>query len=195
MLICFETDEASKCLQSLQVVQEYQLWKTLKAISLSCWGRSWCVHGLSQSKVDHFSSWTPLGDFHAINFPKCQVAIETTRLAPLSVLTQCEDLLDTVLRVDLLYYFIKQAHHGFFSWEAGNKCQVGNQTLEIFLNGAEFSLNSVNSPNSRNLIYHWSMNWAQFKDSISHMCPGLFNNFCFCPSIRLIQWKHLGKKL
>ena len=159
----------------------------LKAISLSCWGHwylNWCVHGLWQSKVDHFSSWTPLGDFQAINFPKCQVAIETTRLARLSVLTQCEDLLDTVLRVDLLYYFIKQAHHGFFSWDAGNKWQVGNQTLEIFLNGEEFWLNSVNSANS--WIWYITEAW---------MCPGLFNNFCFFPWIRLIQWKHLGKKL
>ena len=39
--------------------------------------------------------------------------------------------------------------------------------LEFFLNGAELSLNSVNS---EKLINHWSMNWAQFKDPISHMC-------------------------
>ena len=36
--------------------------------------------------------------------------------------------------------------------------------LEFFLNGAELSLNS------EKLINHWSMNWAQFKDSITHMC-------------------------
>ena len=42
--------------------------------------------------------------------------------------------------------------------------------LEFFLNGAELSLNSVNSGNSGNLINHWSMNWAQFKDPIFHMC-------------------------
>ena len=40
-------------------------------------------------------------------------------------------------------------------------------SLEFFLNGAELSLNSVNS---EKLINHWSMNWAQFKDPISHMC-------------------------
>ena len=27
-----------------------------------------------------------------------------------------------------------------------------------------------NSVNSGNLINHWSMNWAQFKDPVSHMC-------------------------
>ena len=42
--------------------------------------------------------------------------------------------------------------------------------LEFFLNVAELSTNSVNSANSGNLINHWSMNWAQFKDPISHMC-------------------------
>ena len=33
----------------------------------------------------------------------------------------------------------------------------------------EFSLNG-NTMNSGNLINHWIMNWAQFKDSISDMC-------------------------
>ena len=42
--------------------------------------------------------------------------------------------------------------------------------MEFFLNRAEFSLNSVNSANSGNLINHWSMNWVQFEDPISHMC-------------------------
>ena len=37
----------------------------------------------------------------------------------------------------------------------------------FFLNGAELSLNSVNSVK---LINHLSMNWAQFKDPISHTC-------------------------
>ena len=37
-------------------------------------------------------------------------------------------------------------------------------TVENFLNGAETSLNSGN------LMNHWSMNWAQFKDPVSHMC-------------------------
>ena len=40
-------------------------------------------------------------------------------------------------------------------------------SLEFFLNGVESSLNSVNSGN---LINHWSMNWAQSKDPVSHMC-------------------------
>ena len=42
--------------------------------------------------------------------------------------------------------------------------------LEFFLNEAELSLNSVNSVNSGNLINHPSMNWAQFKDPVFHMC-------------------------
>ena len=78
--------------------------------------------------------------------------------------------------------------------------------LEFFLNGAEFSLNSVISPNSGNLINHWSMNWDQIKDPcLSHescwCCGGIlvfytevvgsspFNDKYFCP---WIQWKHLG---
>ena len=39
--------------------------------------------------------------------------------------------------------------------------------LEFFLNGAELSLNSAISGK---VINHWSMNWAWFKDSVSHMC-------------------------
>ena len=39
--------------------------------------------------------------------------------------------------------------------------------MEFFLNEAELSLNSVNS---KKLINHPSMNWAQVKDAISHMC-------------------------
>ena len=42
--------------------------------------------------------------------------------------------------------------------------------MEFFLNGTELSLNSVNSADSGNLINHWTMNWAQFKDPVSHMC-------------------------
>ena len=39
--------------------------------------------------------------------------------------------------------------------------------MEFFLNRAELSLNSGNQ------INHWNMNWAQFKDPISHVClPG-----------------------
>ena len=41
--------------------------------------------------------------------------------------------------------------------------------MEVFLNGAELSLNSVILANSGNLEIHWSMNWAQFKDFVSHM--------------------------
>ena len=40
-------------------------------------------------------------------------------------------------------------------------------SMELFLNGAELSLNSVNS---EKLMKHRSMNWVQFKDPISHMC-------------------------
>ena len=81
-------------------------------------------------------------------------------------------------------------------------------TLKFFLNWAELLLNLVNSANSRNLINHWSMNWAQFKHPVSHMClagtvvasykrggryePFYFNDKYFC-HIRWIQWKHLGK--
>ena len=42
--------------------------------------------------------------------------------------------------------------------------------MEFFLNGTELSLNSVISVNSGNLINHWSMNRAQFKDPVSPMC-------------------------
>ena len=36
--------------------------------------------------------------------------------------------------------------------------------MEFFLNGTELSLNSGNP------INHSSMNWAQFKDPVSHVC-------------------------
>ena len=42
--------------------------------------------------------------------------------------------------------------------------------LEFFINGAELSLNSVNSANLGNLINHSNMNWAQFKDPVFYMC-------------------------
>ena len=42
--------------------------------------------------------------------------------------------------------------------------------MGFILNGAEFSLNSVNSANSGNLINHSSMNLTKFKDPVSHMC-------------------------
>ena len=64
--------------------------------------------------------------------------------------------------------------------------------------------NSVNSANSWNLINHWSMNWSQFKDPVSHMCfvgtvvgswclYGNYNGKYFCYWIQRIQWQHLGK--
>ena len=70
--------------------------------------------------------------------------------------------------------------------------------------------NSVNSANSWNLINHWSMNWSQFKDPISHPFlaaamitswsltqevagSNLFDNKYFSHWIRRIQRKHLGK--
>ena len=74
----------------------------------------------------------------------------------------------------------------------------------FFLNGAELSLNSVNSGN---LMNHRSMNWAQFKDPVSHMClagavvaswfsytrGGWCNAKYFCYWIRWIQWKLFKK--
>ena len=42
-------------------------------------------------------------------------------------------------------------------------------SLEFFRNRAELSLNSANSGN---LINHWSMNWAQFKDPVSTCLAG-----------------------
>ena len=43
-------------------------------------------------------------------------------------------------------------------------------TLEIFLNGAKHSLNSVNLADSGKLINHLSMDWAEFKDHVCHVC-------------------------
>ena len=34
----------------------------------------------------------------------------------------------------------------------------------------KWNRNSLNLPNSGELINHQSMNWAQFKDPVSHMC-------------------------
>ena len=88
-------------------------------------------------------------------------------------------------------------------------------TMEFSLNGAELSLNSVNSGNSENLKNHWSMNWVQYKDLLCYLClcglvvsslsltqeilgssPTLpflyFINF-FCHWIQRIQWKPLEK--
>ena len=50
------------------------------------------------------------------------------------------------------------------------QAQMSNSTVEFFLNGAESSFNSVNSANSGNLINQSSMNWAEFKDPLSHVC-------------------------
>ena len=74
----------------------------------------------------------------------------------------------------------------------------------------KFSLNSVILMNSGNLINHWSMNWAQFQDSVSHMClagavvaswslteevagSSPVNDKYFLSRICWIQWKHLRK--
>ena len=50
------------------------------------------------------------------------------------------------------------------------QAQKSNSTVEFFLNGAESSFNSVNSANSENLINQSSMNWAEFKEPLSHVC-------------------------
>ena len=60
-----------------------------------------------------------------------------------------------------------------------------NVPVEFFLNGAKLSLNSVNSGN---LIKHWSMNSAHFKDPmypISHL------SCSYCGSI-LVSYKRGG---
>ena len=83
--------------------------------------------------------------------------------------------------------------------------------MEFFLNGAELLLNSVNS---EKMINHPNMNWAQFKDPISHMChmcwhcgsmlvsytrggrvagSSPFNVINFCHWIQPIQWKSFRK--
>ena len=89
------------------------------------------------------------------------------------------------------------------------------QQTEFSLNGAELSLNSVNSANWENLRNHWSMNWVQYKDLLCYLCLcGLVVSslsltweilgsnptmliFCFiyfsCDWIQRIQWKHLEK--
>ena len=76
------------------------------------------------------------------------------------------------------------------------------RTLECFLSGVEVSVNLVD------MINHWSMNCAQFKDFVSHKCladAGLlherwqvralfyYNDKYFCHWIRWIQWKDLEK--
>ena len=49
-------------------------------------------------------------------------------------------------------------------------CFIYGMILELFLNAAWLSLNSVISANSVNLINHLSMNWAKFRDPVFHMC-------------------------
>ena len=56
--------------------------------------------------------------------------------------------------------------------------------MEFFLNGAELSVNSVNSGN---LINHFSMNWAQFKDPVSHLC------LCWCCGSILVSHTRRGR--
>ena len=69
-------------------------------------------------------------------------------------------------------YCTKQAHsHLLF---AQLLCGLKSWIMEFFLNGAELSLNSVNS---EKLINHWSMNWAQFKDPIVDTVEGVCNGF------------------
>ena len=66
----------------------------------------------------------------------------------------------------LLYYYL-------------NLVRLTSQ-VQFFLNGAELSLNSVNSGN---LINHCSMNWGQFKNPVSHMCVIVWLNriwVCTC---------------
>ena len=62
----------------------------------------------------------------------------------------------------------------------------GNAILEFFLNGAELSLNSVNS---EKLINHPSMNWAQFKDPISHMCLAGAVVACWSLTQEVAEWQ------
>ena len=64
--------------------------------------------------------------------------------------------------------------------------------LEFFLNGAELSLNSVNSANSGNLINQWRKEWAEFKDAVPHMCLA-GTAVAFWSLTHWIQWKYLEK--
>ena len=78
----------------------------------------------------------------------------------------------------------------------------------------KYNKSSVNSANSGKLVNHWIMNWAHFKDPVSHMCLGGAVIACwpltkevagwqefepiywmtyFCHWICWIQWKYLGK--
>ena len=45
-----------------------------------------------------------------------------------------------------------------------------SDTMEFFPDRAELSLNSMISPSSGNLLNHSNIDWAQFKDPVSHIC-------------------------
>ena len=52
----------------------------------------------------------------------------------------------------------------------GNWLLIDFNDNRVFRKWNRNSLNSLNSTNSGNLINHWSMNWAKFKDPVCHMC-------------------------
>ena len=60
--------------------------------------------------------------------------------------------------------------------------------MEFFLNGAELLLNSVNS---EKMINHPSMNWAQFKYPISHMCLAGAGVACWSLTQEVAGWQVL----
>ena len=74
-------------------------------------------------------------------------------------------LISTVYLKLPLVTFISAAPIAFYT-SRGPFAHLKRTQLEFFLNGAELSLNSVNLGNQ---INHWSTNWAQFKDLVSHM--------------------------
>ena len=85
---------------------------------------------------------------------------------------------------------------------------AGHSSIRVF---PKWNRNSINSANSGKVINQWNMNFAQFKDSDSHIflagtvagllhkrwLGGRFETFycndIFCHWIQRIQWKHLGK--
>ena len=59
--------------------------------------------------------------------------------------------------------------------------------MELFLNGAELSLNSMNLGN---LINYCSTNWPEFKDPAFHMChSGTFSEIFKKNSIGSVVWE------
>ena len=92
---------------------------------------------------------------------------------------------------------------GLWRWCSAVITEVFKNTMAFWLNGAEFSLNSVISANSGNLINHWSMTWAACRVPVSHMClAGALVAFWSLTQevagsgyhwICGIHWKHLGK--